>query len=97
MSSNEINENEVEDELGFSGVKTSETNGFFILGSQVRLNLLIKEDNSLRVKLVFPSKELDLSETTARADIYSSAIESAIQIVDIINRMTGGAENENIS
>lgn len=96
LEENEINYNiediinAVNDELGFSMIRTSDSTGDFRLGSGIKLS--VNFDNDIKVVLKFPSDEVDMSESYSQSESYSTAIESAQEIVDIIRRMTGEGE-----
>lgn len=83
----------INDELGFSLVRESgEGSGYFILGTQIKLYVDFKDE--INIELRFPDSIVELSTSTSQAETYATAIESAIEIVNIIDRMTGGNINE---
>lgn len=85
---------QIKETFGFIYTRSSDTSGFILLGSGVRLEIEFKDEGKgLESALIkFPRKEFDLAESSAMADLYSSCIESAVQIVDLINRMIGGGK-----
>lgn len=83
---------QINNELGFSVVKTSDTTGYILLGNQIKL--LINFDEIVSVKLKFPTAVIDISEGTSQVELYSTALDSSTEVYDIIKRMTGEDRNE---
>lgn len=88
---------QIEDTFGFIYTEISTSSGYVILGEGIKLNIEFNEDERKLDSAVieFPKSEIDLAESTLNADIYSSGIESALQIVYLIKRMLGDEANEN--
>ena len=78
----------INDELGFSMVSTDDDEGYFILGSQIKLKVNFQDD--IEIILELPSTKVDMSVSSSEVETYATAIESAQSIADIIKRMTGG-------
>lgn len=85
----------IDDELGFAYIKSSESEGYINLGKGIRLEF---EFNAHKpsVVLVFPDNEINVTENVNVMELYSSAIESTAQIMDVVDRMVGGHESEDI-
>ena len=79
----------INSELGFSMIKKSPTKGYFMLGSNVIVNVDFDNGGDIDLSIKFPSREIDLSETTSELEMYATAIESVLQIRDILLTMTG--------
>lgn len=87
---------QINSSFGFSYVEDSDHEGYILLGNNIRLDLVFNEDERKldSAKLSFPSDVIELSKSQTQADIYSSSIESSVQIVDLVNRMLGGNQND---
>lgn len=89
---------QIKSTFGFIYTETSDHEGYILLGSGVRLSLkFFEEEKGLESAIIkFPDISYDLIESPATSDTYSSGIESAVQIVDLINRMlsSGGEEED---
>lgn len=87
---------QINSSFGFSYVEDSDYKGYILLGNNIRLDIVFNEvERKLdSAKILFPSDEIELTKSQSQADIYSSSIESSIQIVDLINRMLGGNSND---
>lgn len=87
---------QIKSEFGFVYTEIDDHRGYIVLGNQIKLNLEFNEDvkklDSAKIK--FPTSSLDLAEGTTAAELYSSSIESALQIVDLINRMLGSDQDD---
>lgn len=85
----------INEELGFAYIKSSEDTGYINLGQGIKLEF---EFNTHKpsVTLVFPNKEINVTKSVNMMELYSSAIESTAQILDVIDRMTPGHEDEDI-
>lgn len=83
--------NQIKDSFGFIYVEDTDHSGYIVLGSGVKLEIVFDEDEKKlnRASLNLPKKEIDFVKDQNRAEIYSSSIESSIQIVDLIKRMLG--------
>lgn len=84
--------------FGFTYDPRSDHEGSITLGSKIKLDIVF-EENERKLKsaqLVFPTDTLDFTENAVVADTYTSSIESATQIVDLIKRMlsSGGTESD---
>lgn len=77
----------INDELGFSFVKSSPSKGYFMMGNKI--NVYVDFSDEISVKIRFPQDEINMVEDEVLAEAYATAIESTSQIIDIINRMTG--------
>ncbi len=77
----------IEDELGFSFISSiKEKSGYYVLGSEIRL--VVDFNGDIKITLQFPNRRVDMSENNMTAEAYATAIESAEQIIEIIERMT---------
>lgn len=87
---------QIKKEFGFIYTEISDHEGYVILGNTIKLNLVFNEEEKRldHAKLSFPTKVLDLADSTTAAELYSSGIESSIQIVDLVNRMLGSKGKE---
>lgn len=85
----------VRDELGFSIIKENENEWYYRLGSGIKLSVNFIDD--IEIILEFPDKEVDMSENYSKSESYSTAIESAQSITDIIRRMTGEGDSDDNS
>lgn len=87
---------QINSQLGFSYVDTSDHEGYILIGNGMKLSLTFdefeKQLNSAEFSL--PNQSFDLVESPATTDIYASGLESASQIVDLINRMLGGSSDD---
>lgn len=75
-------------DVGFSMVKTTDTKGYFMLGSQIKLSVNFDNDGEITAELNLPSEDYDMTEGYSQVEMISTAIESAVQIVEIIRRMS---------
>lgn len=82
---------QIKETLGFSYIPTNDHQGYIILGTKVKLMIsFFEETKGLEsATIVFPSSSFDFVSSPSTSDIYLSCIESAGQIVDLINRMLG--------
>lgn len=83
--------------FGFEYISADDNEGYIVLSSQVELELVFNEqERKLDSALVrLPTNTMDLTDNTVAADTYTSSIESAVQIIDLIKRMLGsGGEKE---
>lgn len=90
--------NQIKDTFGFIYNEIDDSSGYIILGNKVKLNVKFNEDERKLDSAIieFPKSQVEVAESTLNADIYSSGIESALQIVDLIKRMLGDEKsNEN--
>lgn len=85
----------INEELGFAYVKSSDSTGYINLGKGIKLEF---EYNGHKpsVTLVLPSREINVTESVQMMELYSVAIESTAQILDVIDRMTVGHNSEDI-
>ena len=77
----------VNEELGFSMIKSGPTKGYFMLGNKIKASVDFTDE--ITVELEFPKTKLDMMKEGVLAEAYAAAIESVDQIIDIIERMTG--------
>lgn len=82
----------IEDQLGFSLVRVSDSTYYIVLGSDLRL--IIDFLGEVDISLKLPSKVVNMSDKTSEVEALISAAESSIEVVDIIKRMTGGSVDE---
>ena len=83
---------QIKSDLGFEFTTTDDRNGYVDFGSGLKLFISFTDDGS-KIKsamMKFPSVSYDLVKSPGNSDLYSSCIESSVQIVDLINRMLGG-------
>lgn len=87
---------QIDKTFGFVYTKINSQKGYIILGNRVKLTLEFNEDDRKldSAVLKFPSQEIDFIKSPATADIYASSIESAVQIIDLVNRMLGGNSDD---
>lgn len=87
---------QIKDSFGFIYIKDTDSSGYIVLGSKVKLEIVFDEDEKKlnRASLILPSKEVDFVKDHNRAEVYSSSIESASQVVDLITRMLGGVVDD---
>lgn len=87
--------NQIRQTFGFSYVELNDHTGYLRLDNKITLNLEFNEDVRVLDSAVveFKSPLLDITTNTVTAEVYQSCIESAIQIVDLINRMLGDNSN----
>lgn len=81
---------------GFIYTETSDHEGYILLGSGVRLSLIFFEEKKglESAMLKFPEISYDLVKTPTTSDLYAAGIESAVQIVDMINRMLNSGDEK---
>lgn len=88
---------QINKDFGFSYIKDTEDSGHILLGDAVQLKLGF--DTQYRklnyANIVFPRRIINLVDDRMLSDIYLISIESANQIVDLINLMLGESSNEN--
>ena len=77
---------DIEDELGFSFVHEEDNTGYFILGQKIKL--FIDFNGNIKISLEMPDNSVDFTQGKSRAEALVSALESSIEIYDIIQRMT---------
>lgn len=87
--------NQIKETFGFIYNSTGDSEGYILIGSGVRLSLkFFEEKRGLKsAVLKFPDISYDLVKSPATSDLYLSGVESAVQIVDLINRMLGSGES----
>lgn len=87
---------QIDKTFGFVYTEINDHEGYIILGSKIKMVFKFNEDErKLDSSIIeFPEKEIDLVKSPATADIYASSIESAVQVIDLINRMLGGSSND---
>lgn len=86
---------QIRDTYGFEYIESDTDSGYILLskGLELRLSFDMDQRELSSAKILLPSSVIDVSQGTT-ADIYSSSIESAVQIVDLINRMLKGEEKD---
>lgn len=86
---------QIRDTYGFEYIESDTDSGYILLskGLELRLSFDMDQRELSSAKIILPGPVIDVSQGTA-ADIYSSSIESAVQIVDLINRMLKGEEKD---
>lgn len=87
---------QIKETFGFIYNEVSDHEGYILLGSKIKLNIVFNEEVRKLDEAVieFPKDKVDISESTSTVDIYSSSIESSVQIVDLIKRMLGQEDKE---
>lgn len=81
----------IADELGFSAIRSTDTIYYINITSDYQLVVDFEKDITIDLKL--DRMELDLSDSTNEVDSLITVCESAIEITDIIKRMTGEEDN----
>lgn len=86
----------VNDELGFSYIRSSDSSGYINLGKGIKVLISFNPDRREleSIRLSFPEKIISLLDSNVQAELYSSTIESAVQISDLIKSMLGKGEIE---
>ena len=85
----------INEELGFAYIKSSEDTGYINLGQGIKVEFEFRSHKP-SVVLVFPDNEINVTKNVNVMELYSSAIESTAQILDVIDRMTVGHDSEDI-
>lgn len=87
----------INDELGFAYIKTTDSKGYINLGQGIKINIEFNEaERKLdKFELSFPRKDVDMTNSCTTAELYSSSIESAVQVIDLIKIKLGGVSDEN--
>lgn len=93
LEENEINYNiddildAIMDELGFSAVNLSDKAYYINITNNHRL--IINFEGNITIELKLTETTIDLSENTSEVESLVTACESAIEITNIVKRMTG--------
>lgn len=77
----------INDELGFSAIKIKDKE--YIIKITNSYNLFINFNNEIKIELRIKNIPIDMSESTSEVETLVTAGESSIEIVNLINRMTG--------
>lgn len=91
---------QVRTELGFSYIRSSHLGllGYFIIDDDIILNVEFNEDGSLEeAEIELSDSHIDLLNDSMQASKIQSSIESGLQIIGIINRMTKDNNDEIIT
>ena len=90
---------QIDKTFGFVYTEINDRKGYIVLGNKIKLTLEFNEDDRKLDSSVlkFPDQEIDFIKSPTTADIYASSIESAVQIVDLVNRMLGGSSDDSDS
>lgn len=86
----------INDDYGFTYTEETPSTGYIILGNGIRLEVEFEEEErKLKSALLkFPDHVIDLVKSQTTAELYATSIESASQIVDLINLMLGGGNED---
>lgn len=80
---------QLKETFGFIYIENDDTSGYIMLSAKVKLSLQFNDDLTRLESAVLdlPESSIDLVDSPATADTYSSCIESSQECIDLINRM----------
>ena len=83
---------QIKESFGFIYNETDDHSGYITLDSQSDLNLVFNEEEKKLDSAIISlsSNEVDITDSSVAASTLISSIESAVQVVDLIERMLGG-------
>ena len=88
---------EVQSQLGFSFVSVGEYDGYFLISGKIKFYIKFNPDEEIVMEIRLPKKDIDISDSDATIERYSSSFEAISQIRALIVDMIGGeVEDDNL-